>query len=143
MGRTINSKWNRVGNIDPKRFALQLNAEMNRRADLIMEIAIRDIAEQVLQKSDEYVPEDEGDLRDSGRVDVVEKRGNSWYAEVVYGNSEVNYAFFVENDIPRGVEKNYTRSGSGAFFLQRAGDETLTVENFNAALRLAARKIGG
>lgn len=141
MGRTITSKWNSTGNIGPKNFAVQIQAEMNRRIDNICEMAITDVAEQVLAKADEYVPEDEGDLRASGRVDVVEKRNGGWYAEIVYGDSVVNYAFFVEMDIPSGVAKNYTKSGTGPFYLTRAGDEVLTPATFNEALQKAARSI--
>lgn len=143
MGRTVNSKWNAVGISGMSRFAVDLSKVMRERADKICEMAVRDVAEQVLEQALEWVPRDTGALADSGRVEYVEKRGNAWVTNIVFGDSSVNYAFFVENDIPTGVVKNYTTPGTGAFFLTRAGDNIATAQNFTTALRKAAQQIGG
>ena len=143
MGRTINSKWNQTGISGIRRFAVDLQEIMQERADSICEMAVRDVAEQVLTRALDYVPRKTGDLARTGRVEYVRKEGRAWVANIAFGDEEINYAFFVENDIPTGVEKTYTKEGTGAFYLQRAGDEMATAENFRSALRLAARKIGG
>lgn len=143
MGKTITSKWNSYKGYSMKdTYVVAVRAEMQRIADQIIERAIRDVAQQVLDQADQYVPELDGDLRATGRVDVVEKRGKTWYAEVVYGDSEINYAFFVHEDIPSGVEKTYSRPGSGPFYLQRAGDEVCTQQTFREALQKATKEIG-
>lgn len=142
MGRKISSKWNSTANITPKNFTVQLQSRMMRLADQICEAAIRDVAEQVLEKALEYTPMEEGDLRGTGRVEYVEKRNGRWEANIAFGDSEINYAFFVEMDIPQGVAKNYTTPGTGAFYLTRAGDEIATMETFRTALQEAARNTG-
>ena len=145
MGNPTRSRWNSNLNIVKKQM-LQINQEMTDRVIEAMLVAAEDVATQILEKADENVPEDEGDLRDSGRVERARQIDkNTVEVEVVYGNERVNYAFFVEMNMPNPPEiKNYTRSGSGPFYLTRAGDEiTGDPSIINKAFAKAMREMNG
>ena len=129
-----------------KKQMLEINEVMNDRVIEAMLVAAEDIAYQILEKADEYVPEDQGDLRDSGHVVRAKQTGsNQVTVEVVYGNERVDYAFAVHENLPNPPEvKNYTRPGSGPLYLQRAGDEIIGEQsNITKAFAKAMRQMNG
>lgn len=98
--------------------------------DEVMDKTVKDIANMVWELSDQYVPEDDGDLRLSAQITPPEKKGNTYSSLVTYGNDTVNYAYFVHENMPQAYpDKNYTRPGSGPKYLERAVDEKFTNEN--------------
>lgn len=97
------------------------------------------IAENVYNRADEYVPEDTGELRESGGFRKVE---HAHYL-VEFTNWK---AFMLEMNIPEeqplsgkngpapfglpGNAKQYTRPGSGPLYLTRAVDEEANRDKF-------------
>jgi len=95
-----------------------------------MEEALREIAKQIFEKSQEYAPMDEGHLRESAKIHEIQWEGNVVKTSISYGNEKVNYAFFVHEDMPSAVSpKKYTTDGTGPKYLQRAVEEIFTDEN--------------
>lgn len=103
----------------------------------------QEVAEDIYTLSQQYVPVsdeiDAGRLRDSGSV---EKSGEGY--EISYGKGMTDdeggksYAFFVHEDMPRGVEKKYTTPGTGPHYLSRAVFEV--VGNDNELLKIRIQK---
>ena len=115
--------------------------------DEIIKHTLRYLAQQVLEKADELVPEGPtSNLRQSGRIEDVRRVGDSWVISVKYGNAEVDYAFFVHEAMPSEADlkkpRQYTRSGTGSHYLTRAADEILTDRNIRNAFNDAVRLVG-
>lgn len=101
-------------------FLNKVEGEVSAGVKGVSDSVSKTVAERVYEKSQEYVPKKSGDLAGSGRI---EKKANGHY-EVIYGNNEIFYAFFVEHNLPSPPEnKNYTTPGTGPLYLTRAVDE--------------------
>ena len=105
--------------------------------------ALDDITQNVWMKADEYVPKDTEALRNSVDIEqarVVERNrraGNSLTrSRISYGNSEVDYAWFVHENKPNPPEvKNYTAGPTtGPKYLQKAINEEFTPEKVRESL---------
>lgn len=140
MGRRTNSK---VNSFKAMSQALQDKVKdfTATLTDDVIEMALEDLAEQVLDRSLTYVPYDEGDLYESGRMTDVVKTNGTWKVKVMYGTDEVNYAFFVHEDMPRGMGREYSPAGTGPKYLEKAGDEILTDRNIKEAFRKALNNL--
>lgn len=107
----------------------KISGQVSSRAYSSADSVAKKVATDVYHKSQEYVPEDTGELRESGEV-VQLKEG---HYEVVY---TAPHAFYLENNIPSPPEnKNYTRPGSGPFYLTRAIDEVASDREVVGAMR--------
>lgn len=126
MGRPTNSKWNSNWK-DAKTQILDVPEIITNRTIEAMLVAAKNVALIIFEKADARVPEDDGDLRDSGRITEARQVGrNSVEIEIAYGNEIANYAFFVHEDYPNpGSPKVYTRPGSWPGYLRDAGDEVI------------------
>lgn len=140
--KMIQGKWVAPNNKNIKNFMMQqIPKQMRETANKAIEVALNDLGNQILKLADERVPEDTGDLRRTGKV-TVEQVNDAWRMEVTYGGDGVDYAFYVEYNIPSPPEvKNYTKPGTGPLYLTRSGDEVLTPDNINKALRSAFRSV--
>ncbi len=79
------------------------------------------IANQLLKDSltkQPFVPEDTGDLRSTGRVEAVQEGYSVVYGGPAISGKFVDYAGYVHDDLPGGVEKKYTTPGSGPKFVE-------------------------
>ena len=107
----------------------------------VAESVAEELADQVFAISQQQVPYDEGDLYDSGMVERTEKG-----YEVSYGKGMTNdeggmsYAFFVHEDMPTGVTKNYTTPGTGPKYLESAVLQVVTPENVAAIINEHVKK---
>lgn len=129
MSKRTNSKWNRSMR-DVRRNLLKIKEQFFDDLDAVMDKTTKDMTNMVWELSDQYVPEDDGDLRLSAQMTPPEKKGNTYSSVLTYGNDTVNYAYFVHENMPQAYpEKNYTRPGSGPKYLERAVDEMFTNEN--------------
>lgn len=107
----------------------------------VSESVAEELADQIFTISQQQVPYDEGDLYDSG---TVERTKNGY--EISYGKGMTNdeggmsYAFFVHEDRPRGVAKNYTTPGTGPKYLESAVLQVVTPENVAAIMNEHVKK---
>jgi len=107
----------------------KLPGEVSSRAFSSADNVAKKVAQDVYDKSQQYVPLDTGELKESGEI-VQLKKG---HYEVVY---RAPHAFYVENNIPSPPEnKNYTTPGTGPFYLTRAIDEVASDTEVVGALR--------
>lgn len=117
--------------------------QLKARVDKAIELALMDLGNRVLALAKERAPMDTGALRASGRI-VTEKGRDKWIMKVVFGGQsvEVGYAFYVEYNMPDPpAVKNYTTQGTGPLYLTSSGDEIITRENINKALRDAFKRV--
>lgn len=121
-----------------------LRQKMNEAAQVNEQVA-REAGELILKKALPLTPIKTGALRESGRVEVGESRAGNTTVEVTFGGGSVDYAVFVHEDMPRGVEKTYTAAGTGPKYLQRGAAEALNeVERLiKQRLSTVARKGSG
>lgn len=62
--------------------------------------AQRDEAGAVIARANaDFVPIDQGDLRDTGRVEEVEGTADGFWVRLAYGSDEVDYAVIVHEDL--------------------------------------------
>jgi len=122
---SVNSNFKAV-----KKKLISYHKEMERASKEAMEEALKEIAQEIFAKSQEYAPMDEGHLRESAKIHEIQWEGNVVKTSISYGNEKVNYAFFVHEDMPSAVSpKKYTTDGTGPKYLQRAVEEIFTDEN--------------
>ena len=76
------------------------------------EKAVYEVGADLLKESNNLVPIDKGNLRKSGKVELI-KKGNNPVAKVSYGDSRVTYAAAVHE-----INKNYKEPGTGWKYLE-------------------------
>lgn len=79
------------------------------------------IANQLLKDSQTvqpFVPEETGDLKSTGRVEAVQEGHAVVYGGPAASGKFVDYAGYVHDDLPGGIEKKYTTPGSGPKFVE-------------------------
>ena len=103
--------------------------------------ALKELAEMILAKADEFIPEGEtSKLRQSGKIGDVKIIRDKMSITISYGDEEVDYAFFVHENMPSSAPaKEYTRQGTGSHYLSRAADYVLTPNNIKESFRRAFR----
>lgn len=79
---------------------------------------INELSEEVLYRSNEYVPVDKGTLRSSGNVIRAKNEGNAVVGGVGYGGAASKYAVYVHENL----NANHPKGGQ-AKYLERATDE--------------------
>jgi len=123
---------------------MAFSREIDKSVKDAMEDALKDIAQQIFEKSQEYAPMDEGHLRESAKIHEIKWEGNVVKTSISYGNEKVNYAYFVHEDMPSAISpKKYTTDGTGPKYLQRAVEEIFTDANVRKAFLKAMRKQRG
>lgn len=108
------------------------NATKNAQSDIAKEAG-----EIILKNTLPKVPMFTGALRDSGRVEAGMSVTGNVTVQVTFGNSEVDYAVFVHEDMPRDVEKRYTTPGTGPKYLQLGAAESVDEVNEHVRRRMA------
>jgi hypothetical protein len=143
MGRPTNSKYNRNLFNKVEKDLKVYQDYMTKEFLLAVERAFKELAEEALKVTmDKYVPVDEGDLRDSGKVNYAKWEGSGKFVvQVTFGNEQANYAYFVHENMPSGVPKSYTKSGTGPKYLEKGMYEVFTQVNINAAMKRQMKKI--
>lgn len=87
--------------------------------------AAEEVGELILKNTLPKTPMDTGALRESGRVMLAKSRRGNPTVEVTFGSGSVDYAVFVHEDMPRGIDKRYTTSGTGPKYLQQGAAESI------------------
>lgn len=96
------------------------------------EAIAKKVAEDIFEKSQEYVPADTGDLENSGRVvkngdGVYRVEYTDWKAFMLHENIAQDLPLDARNGAAKygaqGNAKNYTKPGSGPKYLERAATE--------------------
>lgn len=122
----------------------QIKTDVKAAADEAGDAVSKTIADEVFRVSQEYVPQDTGDLAASGKVEK-EKDGfytvryDDWKAFLVHENFIQEQPYDGRNGAAlygaEGNAKSYTTPGTGPKYLERAADQVANKSELVKALR--------
>lgn len=100
--RSFTSRGTQVGDISAQLGKIQDNfrAVIEGLTEAAGEVT-EEVAESILNRSNELVPKKTGDLMKSGRIFTSESAEGNKRAGVSYGDDSVNYAVFVHEDLSK------------------------------------------
>jgi hypothetical protein len=143
MGRSTKGRQDKYSvnfDLGTKDFKLMFDA-ITAKVERAIEAALNDLMEQAYELSQKYVPAstgpnrkyalppDAGALKRSGAWEKARRDGRKFISRLTYGDDVVDYAWFVEMDMPStDGDKNYSSDGTGAYYLSRSLNEVFTRE---------------
>ena len=114
--------------------------EAMERVKNVNEQTAQEVGDIILRRTLPKVPMETGKLRNTGRVEVGSSRRGNTTVQVKFGDSDVDYAVFVHENMPRNVpEKQYTTPGTGHHYLQNGAAES--VNEIDALLKRKLRAV--
>ena len=149
MGRSTKGRQDKYSaqfDLGTKDFKMYFDT-ITERVNTAIESALNELMETAYDLSQTYVPDSSGSnrqyskppnmgaLKASGAWEKAKREGKVYITKLTYGDADVDYAFFVHENMPSKVpNKQYSTDGTGAYYLSRAINEVFTKENVIAAI---------